>query len=157
MKILVAEIYDGYNQDSTYVLVYKNPQSEEINSLGNYFRGIIDEAGNLYAWNKSVDFLHDAAKQQFNIPNGLDIIVSSAGMVIINNNYTMGQLISMMKNARTNLSFLSDSTQIKIQNNNKNDFKWISVEDLATLEDIYQLDKTRVAKVKTRLRKLAKQ
>jgi len=157
MKILIAEIYDGYNQDSTYVLVYKNPQSEEINSLGNYFRGIIDEAGNLYVWNKSADFLHDAAKQQFNIPNGVNITWTLNRLLIVNDTYSAEQFVSIMQNAKSNLSFLSDSTQIKIQNNNKNDFKWISVEDLATLADIYRLDKTQVAKVKTRLRKLAKQ
>jgi hypothetical protein len=69
MKIMVAEIYDGYNKDSTYVLVYKNPQSQEVSELGNYFRGIIDESGNVYAWNKQ-EFIHSDAQKQFNISTG---------------------------------------------------------------------------------------
>lgn len=155
MKIMVAEIYDGYNKDSTYVLVYKNPQSQEISELGKYFRGIIDEAGNVYAWNKQ-EFLHNEAQAQFNIPQGLYITWTLNRLSIVNDNYSVEQLVSIMKNAKSNLSFLPDTTLIKIHNNNNNDPNRFSANNIETLADLYQFNAAQTAKKKSRLRKLAK-
>lgn len=155
MKIMVAEIYDGYNKDSTYVLVYKNPQSQEVSELGNYFRGIIDESGNVYAWNKQ-EFIHNDAQKQFNIPQGLYITWTLNRLLIVNDNYDVEQLVSIIRNAKSNLSFLSDTTRIRIQNNNKNDSKSFILDNVETLADVYQYSAANTAKKKSRLRKLAK-
>lgn len=152
MKIIVAEIYTGYNRELAYVTVYKNPQNDEIQKLGGYFRGIIDEAGNLYAWDKP-EFLYEDAKQNFNIPNGLNIAWTPNSLLIINNNYTIDQFVTIIQNAKQNLFFIPDTMIINVTNNNTNDIKRYLTNDMKMLNDIYQFDKTKLVNA-SRLKKL---
>ena len=81
MKRLIkkSEFYDGYMKGKSFIEVYKNPTSKEMNQLSeNSIRYFVHSDGTIYAWD--ADILHeDIAKKFPNIVSSVRVTVSTNG------------------------------------------------------------------------------